>query len=202
MQTKKPIGAGRVLPTERYGGDMQGSVVAQRYASALFEVAKRKGVQEEIDAHLGLASELYEDPKVRMFLESPKVRVEEKMGVVRRALEKVVNPLVLRLLALLLERKRVSYLPEISSTFAMVLEESKGIVRAEVRTAIPLDEETERKLREALSRVTGRKILMEKHVDSSLIGGVHVRMGDKLLDSSIRTRLRDMKEGLLAVKVH
>jgi F-type H+-transporting ATPase subunit delta len=114
----------------------------------------------------------------------------------------VVNPLVLRLFELLLIRKRVSYFPEISTSFTRLLEESKNIARAQVRTAVPLDAELERKLQESLEGITGKKILLEKIVDKKLIGGVHVKIGDELLDSTIRTRLRDMKEQLLAVRVH
>ncbi len=181
---------------------MQASVVAQRYASGVFAVARQRGVEEEVEAQLGMVSGLYKDRDLRRFLMSPKVRVEEKMRILRRGLEEAVNPLVLNLLSLLLERKRVDYLPEISSTFTDLLEESKGIARAELRTAVPLDGETENRLREVLEGITGKKILLEKRVDKSLIGGVVVRMGDKLLDSSIRTRLGDMKEALLAVRVH
>jgi F-type H+-transporting ATPase subunit delta len=181
---------------------MHGSVVAERYASALFEVAKKKGIQEEIDGDLGLAKGLFENVKLRKFLSSPKVGVEKKMDLLRRALKGVVNPLVFNLFELLLDRERVAHLPEISSVFTSILEESKGIERAEVRTAIPMDEEIEKKLQRTLEEMIGKKVLLEKHVDSSLIGGVLVRMGDQLLDSTVRTRLRDMREELLAVKVH
>jgi F-type H+-transporting ATPase subunit delta len=181
---------------------MYGSVVAERYASALFEVAKKRGVQEEIDGNLGLAKGLFEDGNLRKFLGSPKVGVEEKMGLLRRALEGVVNPIVFNLFELLLDRKRVEHLPEISLVFTSILEESKGIERAEVRTAIPLDKEIERQLQDTLEKMIGKSVLLEKHVDSSLIGGVLVRMGDQLLDGTVRTRLRDMREELLAVKVH
>jgi F-type H+-transporting ATPase subunit delta len=105
-------------------------------------------------------------------------------------------------MGLLLDRKRVEHLPEISSVFTQMLEEARGIARAKVRTAIPLDEEIEKKLTDVLQQITGKKIFMEKFVDKSLIGGVAVRVGDRLLDSTIRTRLREMKEELLAVRVH
>lgn len=181
---------------------MHGSVVAERYASALFEVAKRKGLQEEIEGHLGLARGLFENPNLRKFLSSPNVGIEEKMALLRSGLEGVINPLIFNLFELLLDRKRVEHLPEISSVFTSLLEESKGIERAEVRTAIPMNREMERKLQRTLEKMIGKKILLEKHVDSSLIGGVLVRMGDQLLDSTVRTRLRDLREELLAVKVH
>jgi len=169
---------------------------------ALFHVARRGGLENEIDGHLALAKSLFENPGFRKLLGSPRVRVEAKMEVLRRGLEGVVNPLILRLFELLLDRKRVEYLPDISTSFTKVLEESKGIARADVRTSIALDAETEKKLRDALEGVTGKQILMEKHVDPSLIGGVLVRIGDQLLDSTVRTRLKEMKEKLLAVKVH
>jgi F-type H+-transporting ATPase subunit delta len=181
---------------------MYGSVVAERYASALFEVSKRRGIQDEIDAHLGLASGLFDDTTFRKLLGSPKIRIDAKMDILKRGLEGVVNPLVLTLFELLLDRKRVDYLPEISASYTRSLEESKHIGRAEVRTAVPLDAEVEKKLTEALEAITEKKILLEKVVDNSLIGGVLVRMGDRLLDSTISTRLRDMREKLLAVKVH
>jgi len=177
-------------------------VVSERYASALFEVAKRKGVQDQIESHLGLAAALFENDMLRRLLASPKVRNEEKMRILKRGLEGVVNPLVLNLLELLLEKKRVSYFPDIRSCYTGILEESKNIARAEVRTAIPLDAEVERKLTAALEKITGKHILLEKVVDRSLIGGVLVRIGDELLDSTIRTRLEDMREELLAAKVH
>lgn len=181
---------------------MYGSVVAERYASALFEVSKRQGIQDEIDGHLGIARGLFEDATFRKLLGSPKVRIEAKMDILKRGLEGVVNPLILTLFELLLDKKRVNYLPEISASYTGLLEESKNIERAEIRTAVPLDGEVEKKLTAALEGITGKRILLEKVVDNSLIGGVLVRMGDKLLDSTIPTRLGDMREELLAVKVH
>jgi F-type H+-transporting ATPase subunit delta len=181
---------------------MYGSVVAERYASALFEVAKKKGLEDEIDGHLGLVKTLFGDPNFRKLLASPKIRVERKIDSLRRGLEGVVDPLVLRLMALLLDRKRVEHLPDISTAFTRMLEAARGIARAKVYTAAPLDADLERRLTDVLENITGKKILVEKHVDGSLIGGVSVRVGDSLLDSTIRTRLREMKEELLAVKVH
>ena len=181
---------------------MYGSVVSERYASALFEVSKRQGIQDDIDAHLGLARGLFDDRTFTKLLGSPKILIDTKMGILRKGLEGVVNPLVLRLFELLLIKKRVNYLPEISTTFTGMLEESKNIARAEVRTAVPLDGEIEKELQESLEGITGKKILMEKIVDDYLIGGVLVRIGDQLFDSTIRTRLRDMREKLLAVRVH
>jgi F-type H+-transporting ATPase subunit delta len=181
---------------------MQSGVVADRYASALFEVSREKGIQDEIDAHLGLAKGLFEDKAFKKLMGSPKILVEAKMDILRKALGDVVNPLVLRLFELLLQKKRVGYLPEIAASFTGKIEEFKNIARAEVRTAVPLDGEIESALRESLEGITGKKILMEKIVDKSLIGGVLVRIGDQLFDSTIRTRLGDMKEKLLAVRVH
>lgn len=181
---------------------MYGSVVAERYASALFAVSQKKGIEDDIDAHLALAKGLFDDRTFTKLLGSPKILIDSKMEILRKGLEGVVNPLVLRLFELLLIRKRVGSLPEISTSFSRLLEESKNIARAEVRTAVPLDTELENKLRESLEGITGKKILMEKVVDDKLIGGVLVRIGDELLDSTIRTRLGDMKEELLAVRVH
>ena len=181
---------------------MYGSVVAERYASALFEVAKRKGVEDEVDRHLGLVKDLYKEPTFRKLLASPRIRVERKMESLRRGLEGVVNPLILRLAELLLDRKRVGHLPDISDAFTRMLEDQRGIARAKVHTAVPLDAELEKSLTDVLESITGKKIFMERHVDASLIGGVAVRVGDRLLDSTIRTRLKEMKEELLAVKVH
>lgn len=181
---------------------MHGSVVAERYASALFEVAKRKGIEDEINEHLGLVKGLFDEPAFRKLMASPRIRIEKKMESLGRGLEGVVDPLVLSLMGLLLDRKRVEHLPEISDVFTKMLEDARGIARAKVRTAVPLDEVIEKKLTEVLQQVTGKKIFMEKSVDKSLIGGVAVRVGDRLLDSTIRTRLGEMREELLAVKVH
>jgi len=181
---------------------MYGSVVAERYASALFAVAKRKGIEDEINKNLGLVKGLFDEPAFRKLMLSPRIRFENKMESLGRGLEGVVDPLILSLMGLLLDRKRVEHLPEISDVFTQMLEEARGIARAKVHTAVPLDEEIEKKLTEVLQQITGKKIFMEKYVDKSLIGGVEVRVGDSLLDSTIRTRLREMKERLLAVKVH
>jgi F-type H+-transporting ATPase subunit delta len=181
---------------------MYGSVVAERYASALFEVAKRKSLEDEIEVHLGLVKDLFEDIAFKKLMMSPRIRVENKMESLGRGLEGVVNPLILSLMGLLLDRKRVEHLPDISDAYTLMLEDMRGIARARVRTAIPLDEEIERRLTEVLEGVTGKRILLEKSVDTKLIGGVTVRIGDNLLDSTIRTRLREIKEELLAVKVH
>jgi F-type H+-transporting ATPase subunit delta len=181
---------------------MYGSVVAERYASALFEVAKKKGIEDEIAGHLGLVKGLFKDVSFGKLMMSPKIRVEKKMESLRRGLEGAVDPLILSLMGLLLDRKRVQHLPEISDAYTAMLEDARGIAKAKVRTAVPLDEEIESRLTQVLESITGKKIVVEKFVDKALIGGVAVRVGDRLLDSTIRTRLGEMRERLLALKVH
>ena len=172
------------------------SIAARRHAQAVFQIAEAKGEIEPWRSDLRRVVSTLSDPELVAILESPKVRFEEKAQLIRRCLPGV-RDLILNLVYLLIVRRRFRLLSEILVEYERLADVHQGIEHAEVTTAVPLDRETEGRIREHLAKLTGKKVLVSTRVDPELIGGFIARVGDELVDGSLRTRLRELKEGLL-----
>jgi F-type H+-transporting ATPase subunit delta len=178
---------------------MRETGLAARYAEALFGAATARGVADAVGPDLqSLLTLDARDPSFRTFLESPGVGEEAKRRVIEEVLGPRVHPLTTRFLRLLLAKKRIPYLAEAARAFAALLERQQGIVRARVTSAVPLDDDQRARLRAALERRTGFKVVLEPRVDRAVIGGVVVQYGDHILDDTVRARLAGLRERLLA----
>ncbi len=171
-------------------------IAARRYAQAAFQIAEEKGEIEPWRSDLRKVVSTLSDPGLAAILESPKVHFEEKAQLIRRCLPGV-RDLILNLVYLLIVRRRFRLLSEILVEYERLADVHQGIEHAEVTTAVPLDRETEGRIRERLARLTGKKVMVSTKVDPELIGGFIARVGDELVDGSLRTRLRELREGLL-----
>ena len=103
---------------------------------------------------------------------------------------------VAKFLRLLVEKRRIHHIAQIAEAYQELLDEELGISRAKVVAAIELSPEDQQKLAEALEKVTGQKVIVEMEVDPSIIGGVVARIGDLVLDGSIRAQLEKFKESI------
>lgn len=174
--------------------------LAQRYAEALLGAAvKRDAVDAVAEDLLGLRALDERDSSFRRFLESPAVRDDVKSSLVERVLGTRAHALTVNFLRLLMRKKRIGYLREAAAAFQDLVEERKGIVHARVLTAVPLATDERQRLKESLEKRTGLSFVLEPHIDEGVIGGVVVQYRDQILDDSIRTRLAELKDRLLAV---
>jgi F-type H+-transporting ATPase subunit delta len=166
---------------------------ARRYAQAVFDIAREKKELERWQSDLDRIVDLGGDATVMALLEHPKVRFEDKAKLLAERL-KGVNPLALNLVYLLVTRGRLGMLGDIAGEYRRLLDGYHGIERAEVTTAIALDDGEKRRLEEQLSVVVGKKVVLEAKVDESLIGGMVARVGGKLLDGSTLSQLTAMRK--------
>jgi F-type H+-transporting ATPase subunit delta len=174
------------------------TTAARRYAEAAFELARRDKAVDAWAEGLDAAAQIASDDRVRTFLDSPAELLEERLGLLDRMLSGKVPDSVLKLAKLLAERRSIDRLPGISTEFRRLVHRERGIVDALVTSASPLTTDETEALRAKVARMTDRTVDLRVQVDDSLIGGLTVRIGDTLYDSSVRGRLERLREQLVA----
>jgi F-type H+-transporting ATPase subunit delta len=173
-------------------------VIAKRYAKALFNLALAGGTIEQFGQELddfvkllrelpdladGIQNPLYPDAvKKKLF-----VTVAEKTGL---------TPIMKNFIDLLIAKKRVEYLADISEYYHKLTDENANVARAQLKAATQLDEKAIQEIAKTLEKMTGKKIVVEFQEDPSLIGGVVAQIGDLVLDGSVRRQLLGFKETL------
>jgi|YNPMSStandDraft_1061717.scaffolds.fasta_scaffold20072_4 F-type H+-transporting ATPase subunit delta len=172
--------------------------VARRYARALFQVALREQAVEVVNEALHqLLRALQEQPSLQRLLLTPYIPRERKRQMIRQAIERQTHPLLVSLVDVVVDKRREGILPEIAREFAALRDEHLGIVRVHVTTAYLLAPQQEEALIQSLQQRTGKTVVLETQVDPSLIGGVMVRIGDTVIDGSLRGQLQRLKQYLL-----
>jgi F-type H+-transporting ATPase subunit delta len=172
--------------------------VARRYADAAFEIGKADGTLETWERDLATLQASLRDVELRNLLEHPAVPFADKEKVLRRVVSGVSRePLSLALL--MIRRGRPGAIDAMVERFAELVRRERGISLAEIRTARPLDDVQRTAIEERLRALTGDRIEMREVVDEALIGGVAVRIGDRLYDASVRSRLERLRARLTAV---
>ncbi len=173
--------------------------IPRKYAEALFLLAEKAGEPEAIlDDMKSLVGLLRQMPMLLSFLESPDVAQQEKLKFLEDSLRDRVEQTTWLFLTLLLNRKRMALLPEILSEYVGIDEERKGIQRAEVVSAVSLEEGERKLLTSTLRDITGKEIMIESRVDPSIVGGMIVYLNGKVIDGSIRNRLVELRDQLSA----
>lgn len=174
-------------------------VIAKRYATALLELGSETGELDKLVDEMVRAAEVYESSaELRAAFDAPLVAPEAKKAI----LADIVRELGLgttskNALSFLLDRRRIRALPAIAQRLREMADAKRGLVRAEVLTAMPLPEEYFESLQRQLERITGGKVVLDRKLDPALIGGVVARIGDTVYDGSLLARLRQMKDSLL-----
>ena len=168
---------------------------ARRYSQAVFEIALERNELDRWQSDLGKVALLAGDAALVALLESPKIDFDIKAKLLSEQLADV-NPLALNLVYFLVTKGRLSMLIEIADEYQRLFDSHQGIERAEVTTAVPLDDEDRQKLSQQLGAIVGKKVVIKSQVDPDVIGGITARIGGKLLDGSTRSRLLALKKEL------
>jgi F-type H+-transporting ATPase subunit delta len=177
--------------------------LSRRYARALLNLSRRQGNLETTDADLQGVSRVFEaDPRVRRFFETPNIARAEKESFLDQHWKPRVQRTVFGLLALLLRRRRLDHLVSIADEFHKVAEEAQGIVRTTVRSAAPITERQADTLSRALERRTGKKIILAREVDPTVVGGAVVSLDHQVIDGTLATALWRIRRQLLQTRVH
>ncbi|HEY0583662.1 MAG TPA: F0F1 ATP synthase subunit delta [Chloroflexota bacterium] len=177
---------------------MPASASARRYAAAAFSVAAQQG---DFDAWLNPLTEftrILQMPSARTVFASPAVPTSQKRAAIERLLPNT-SPTLRNFLRILAERDRLNEVPGITEALRDLINQHRGIIIADVTTAVPLDADMERLVAERLATYLNRdpdKVTIRGRVDPSIIGGVVARVGDRLIDDSVRGRLERLRRTL------
>jgi F-type H+-transporting ATPase subunit delta len=170
----------------------------RRYAEAVFELAQRDRTEEAWAADLDAVAAIAADERVARMLDNPAIPFAEREAALKRALDGKVAPPIVNLARLLAERSRLEQVPAIAAQYRRLLNNQRGIVDAVVTSAMPLTPDESRAVRERVTAMTGANVDLREAVDPSLIGGLTVQVGDRLLDASVRGRLERLRNQLVA----
>ncbi len=176
---------------------MSQRTVTRRYATALYEEADAAGVLEAVDEDVLMLRRSIESnrPLVRVF-ESPVIPQDKKETIVRELLDDRVEDLTVRFLRLLIRKDRETLTKEILDQYQSLRDEQRGIVDAEATVARPLADEDRATLVETLEKKTGKEVRLRVNEDPDLIGGLVVRIGDRVFDASVRSQLNALHSRL------
>ena len=177
--------------------------IARRYAQALFMAASRKDVVARIgqDLELVQSADRATDERLRLFLEAPQVPTDKKLAVIESVLRPFAHPLVVEFFKLLLAKKRLFRLRDVVVEFERLVEQHQGIVRARVTSAVPLNDAELNGLVASLEQGLSKKVKVDAHVDPAILGGLVVKVGDRIADRSVTTLLSELREQLLAASL-
>lgn len=169
---------------------------ARRYADAAFQTGRAEKSLDRWEKDLHALRDSLARPELLRLVEHPAVPYADKERVLRRVVGDQVTPQAINLVLLMVRRGRPAQIGTMVERFGELLRIERGIALAEVRTAQPLDPEQRRAIAERLRALTGDRIEMNEVVDESLIGGIAVRIGDRLYDASVRSRLERLRARL------
>ncbi|MFQ5500294.1 MAG: ATP synthase F1 subunit delta [Candidatus Zixiibacteriota bacterium] len=177
--------------------------VAKKYSQALFDSANGKGLVDPAYDQLASLKELVAQDKTLLnFLQAPEVSDENKKALIRDVFGPRMERLFVEFLLVLIEKRRINFLPGIIDEFRILVEQAKGIARAYVTSAVPLDDKQRSDLVAGLAVRTGLTIELEEKVDPSILGGMIVVVNNEIIDGSVRHGLSVIEERLSRVRVH
>lgn len=172
--------------------------IARRYAEAIFDIAQRQNtVDRTLEDVKGIA-QVFANRKLAYLLREPQIPAKRKETALRQALASRVLPTSLNLALLIVQRELVEVMPNIASEFEALVLNYRNQAVAEVTTAAQLNEAQMASVKQALEHQTGKQIIIQTRVDPNILGGVIARVGDQIIDGSIRYRLSALQQQLLA----
>lgn len=174
------------------------SRVSKRYAKALLSIGREDGKYQQYGEDLRDFSEFFQlNPEFAQAVTNPIFELEDRKTILNLLLDKTrYSETVKNFLNVLLDKKRLGRIPGIYAFYEKLMDDVGNIARAEVITPRPLREDARRRLEKVLEEVTSRKVKMVAREDEALIGGIVVKIGDLVLDGSIRAQLEGLKESL------
>jgi F-type H+-transporting ATPase subunit delta len=175
------------------------SPTAVTYARSLLELAQGRQLAEPIGQELASIAEiLLENPNFLAFLRDPAIGTEERIRVVDKVLKPQVNPLLANFLGVLGHHNRLGILDQIAQAYSDLLDEMLGKVEVDVTVSQKLSPAELDQVRQKVSTALKKDAVVHQYVDDSIIGGMILRVGDQLIDASVRTQLETMKRQFLA----
>jgi F-type H+-transporting ATPase subunit delta len=178
---------------------MNESTIGRNYAEALLALARKGDEIEEYGALISaIATAIRDDQTLRTFLESPKLAASTKIDIIEKALGKKVPRLFLRYIGMVIQKRRQMLIPEIASEYQGLLDAAENRLHATVTVAREPGEPERDALARHLSRLFGKRVVPHITTNPALLGGLIVKVGDTVIDGSVRKRLSVLKQKMLA----
>ncbi len=175
--------------------------VARRYARALFDLSSESGQIDQIDNELNnLVSLIESNPQLQALMNDVLTVPKVKSGIVSRLFEGKFSPLLMNFILLVVRKRRESHFPQFYRAYLDLAHEARGIVEVEVRSAVELAPETLNALEARLGAKLGKRIKFQTLVVPELLGGLVLRVGDELMDGSIKTRLDNLRKQMVLTR--
>jgi len=174
------------------------SVYARRYAQAVFRMALEQKELNVWQSDLRKIASMVRDEALFALLENREVSFDEKSEVLSERLGEI-HPMALKLVSMLVAKGRLGMIEDISEEYQQLLDNYRGVEGAEVAevtTAIPLDDEDRLKLAQRITNMVGKPVVLRTKVDPGIVGGIVIRIGDRLIDGSIRSKLTALRREL------
>ncbi|PLR76795.1 F0F1 ATP synthase subunit delta [Bacillus sp. V3-13] len=177
---------------------MSNSTVAKRYALALFQLAKEQQLLDQMEQELRVVKDVFShNQDLNAVLKSPKLPVEKKKEIIKETFS-TANTYVLNTLMLLIDRHREDHVADVANYFIGLANDERGIAEAKVYSVRPLTEEEREAISSSFAAKVGKKSLqIENIVDSNLLGGIKLRIGNRIFDGSLKGKLERLERQLL-----
>lgn len=173
-------------------------VVAKRYAKALFELSSEKEQVDIVSDQLkSLVDAIETNKELAEFLESPNIAKNAKIDVIRQLLGEDVSVYLYNTIRLLIDRDRTTIFPDLFRAFVSIADEALGRAKAWVTSAHELSDKEIQNVANTFSKITGKQIEVHVTVDEGLLGGMQVRIGDRLYDGSLKGKLKRLEKQLI-----
>lgn len=169
--------------------------VTNEYAQALFELAAESGMTEEVSSALeSVSAVMRENPEYLDFLSSPNISKSERIAAIEQAFGGKTPEYVVSFLSLMCERERIRSLEECITEYRQLCDAANKISTAEVRSAVELSDGQKAALVEKLEKICGNRVVLDCKTDKTLIGGMVVELDGRIIDGSLKHKLRELKE--------
>ncbi len=177
---------------------MKNLIIAKRYAKALFNLAREEGKIEQYGEELAGLVQLFDaNPELAVVIQSPLYPEAARKAIFASIVSSAsLTPIMTSLMNLLIEKNRMANLSEIKDYYMGLIDEHANVARAKISAAVELDEKVIQDVAATLQKLTGKKIVVDFQQDAGLIGGLVARIGDLVLDGSVRTQLFNIRETL------
>ena len=177
---------------------MSTEIVADKYSSAMLELAQEQGNLVTTEENLlYVASVLNEQPELVGFINNPIVEADAKISLLGKVFGTAVEKTVLHFMYVMVKRGRYRYLQDTIRAFIKKSREARGILEAIVTVAEPLTDDVEASVQAKLREVTGKDVILSVRQDPSIMGGIVIQVGDKRIDGSVSRRLEELEKSLL-----
>ena len=169
---------------------------ARRYAQAVFQIAAEGDALDAWSGDLRSLAEAMEVPELARVLDSPQVPMARKVEAAQRAVGDAVGPLASNLLCVLAAKNLAHLVPAVLDEYSRMIDALRGVESAEVTSAVRLDDTQRESVTKILEGVAGKKVRLHTLVRPEILGGIVARVGDRVIDGSVRTKLREMRREL------